>query len=97
MSELSEFQRKCDSALQALVEGSHDVLETAELRQDPLENENPAIVRKIVGKYYELWIYSDEAQIQGPDIDLRFELPDYSSSEALCAKFLESVKGLLSI
>ena len=96
MSELSEFQRSIDEALQVLVMESGNVLEQAELRADPLDSDAFALVREIEGTNYELWIYDDEAQIQGPEIDLRFESPDFSSAEELRRKFLESVRELIA-
>ena len=96
MNELSEFQSGCDAALQKLVTECGNTLEQAELRIDPLDKDTYALVRVIAGSNYELWIYDDEAQIQGAEIDLRFESPDYSTPEELRNKFLESVKELIA-
>jgi len=73
-----------------------NILEKAELRSDPIDNDAYALVREIAGTNFELWIYDNEAQIQGPEIDLRFDSPDYSDLEELRNKFLESVKELIA-
>lgn len=49
----------------------------------------------ISGTPLEVWIYDDEAQLQGPDIDERFEAADFRNAEALRRAFLMRAIELL--
>jgi hypothetical protein len=46
------------------------------------------VTAKISGTPLEVYIYEDEAQLQGPAVDERFEVQDYPDAEALRRAFL---------
>lgn len=54
-----------------------------------------AIVLKV--QQYVLWIYPDEANIEGPNLDKRFEWPDFDSSEDLASNYIKSVKRVIGL
>jgi hypothetical protein len=37
----------------------------------------------------EIFIYEDEAGLRGPNVDKRFEVPDYRDSAALACDFIQ--------
>jgi len=49
------------------------------------------IKAKINGTSFEIFIYEDEAGIQGSSIDCQFEYPDYESPDELSKAFIEKV------
>jgi hypothetical protein len=51
------------------------------------------IEMKLVAKSVSFWVYEDEAQIQGPRIDVRYEAPDFDRPADLASKFLDEAKN----
>lgn len=39
----------------------------------------------------DIYIYEDEAGVQGPDTDIRFEAPDYDSPNDLIEAFISKI------
>ena len=55
-----------------------------------LEGARETFIRaKLRGTDAEVFIYEDEAGLHGPNIDKRFEVPDYSDADALVRDFVQ--------
>ena len=55
-----------------------------------VEGRSESFIRgRLRGTEVEVFIYNDEAQLQGPGVDQRFEAPDYPSGEALAQAFID--------
>ena len=90
MAELTPFQIKYQTALEAglaqigarLIErqilGSHETYITARIYKTDLQ----------------VYIYSDEAQVQSASIDERFESPDFRTADLLCQAFVNKAVQL---
>ena len=91
MKELTSFQKKCEADLNnALEDAGH------RLEERTLDGINETYIRaRISGTDNTIFIYEDEAGIQGPDKDLRFEVPDYTSQDKLIEDFVFKSVSLL--
>jgi len=87
---LTRFQ---NIAERRLLEVLRDVgVEVVERR---VQGESEMYVRiRLLRPPVDLFIYDDEAGIQGSGVDLQFETPDYSGPEELICSFLAEVRGL---
>ncbi len=84
MADLSTFQIKCESELVAALARLG-----ARLTERERGGQRETYVRaRIEGTDLAIYIYSDEAQIQGSNVDLRFEAPDFASGDSLRATFI---------
>ena len=62
------------------------------LRDLRYEGENETLIRARLGtSTAEVFIYEDEAQLLGPDIEARFESPDFPDAESLRDTFIATV------
>ncbi len=88
---LSEFQNQCEATLmRALTKAGASVGARSE------EGLNETFIRlslPVAGA--DMFIYDDEAGIQGPGIDLRFECPDYDSPAKLIDAFVSAAVEIL--
>ena len=76
MDELLEFQKQCEGELISVLKTLGHYLINRKI-----EGVNEKYVRaNISGVEQEIYIYEDEAGIQGHGTDIRFEAPDYLSS-----------------
>jgi hypothetical protein len=90
-AKLTKFQIQCEEKLNGVID-THGL----KLVDRKIEgNDESYIYGKIGSTPFEIFIYEDEAQIQG-EIDERFELPDYESLDELEQAFLSKVKELIS-
>jgi hypothetical protein len=81
---LTPFQEKTEAALRAALARVNVSLENR-----LLEGERETFVRvRLSGTSLEVFIYEDEAGVQGPGLDVRFEAPDYDSSDQLAKAFI---------
>lgn len=89
---LNEFQRQCEARLVALL-----AKEGAVLVDRAVQGVSESyIVATISGTELHVWIYEDEAEVSGGEIDYRFERQDYDTQEALMKDFLDTVSGVVS-
>ena len=84
MPELSSFQTRCEEALKvALAQFG------ARLVDRQVSGVGESYVRaRIDGTDLEVYIYADEAQVQGEGVDERFETPDFKTGDLLCEAFI---------
>ena len=84
------FQTECKrQLLQTISKCRLKVVEHA------IEGENERYIRiRIQEPAVEFFVYEDECGIQGKGTDIRFERPDFSSSDDLVAAFLRSIRKL---
>jgi hypothetical protein len=87
---MTEFQVKADRELAALL-ANMGLKSDSQLVVGEREN---YIKARIPETTFDLYIYLDEAGIQGPGIDYRFEKPDYDGENELIAAFVGRVKSL---
>jgi hypothetical protein len=84
MRPLTPFQVETEVALRDALAAIQVSLE-----QRTIEGERDTFVRaKLSGTPLEVFIYEDEAGVQGPGVDLQFESPDYDSSQQLALAFV---------
>jgi hypothetical protein len=84
---LTSFQLTTESALVAALRDVGWVL--CDFRY---EGENETLIRARLGaSAAEIFIYEDEAQLLGPDIDAWFESPDFPDAASLCDTFIATV------
>ncbi len=91
MKELTRFQTKCETELiEALKRVGRHLVERR------LEGISEIYVRaKVSETELTVFIYEDEANVQGPQTDLRFEAPDYDSGKELTRDFVSNVINLV--
>jgi len=90
MPDLTEFQSKCEAALAASLAGVG-----AKLTDREIAGSRETYIRaKIGGTDLEIYIYSDEAQVQGLGVAERFEAPDFDTSDLLCEAFVRKAVAL---
>jgi hypothetical protein len=96
MIELSAFQKKCKeqllSKLKSLEADIHDI--RIEESDEKWFAEKEVFIEILVNNL-KIWIYNDGAHIQGMNINIPFESPDYDSEEDLIHAFIEKVIFLL--
>lgn len=87
---LTDFQRSCDEAV-------HELLQQVgvSFEREYLEGRTEEMVRYTVGDL-KAWIYEDGAEIQGPDIDHRFERYDFKSLSELQTEFIGNLRELVT-
>ena len=87
---LTAFQTECEQQLLDTLEGSKwKVVERF------VEGINEKYIRILVrSPEVNLYIYEDEAGIQGEGIDIRLEQPDHKDSKKLIAAFIGSIREL---
>ena len=84
MRELTRFQVQTESRLRAALARIRVRLENR-----LVEGERETFVRAdVAGSPLRVFIYEDEAQLQGPGVDVRFEAADYDSSDQLAEAFI---------
>lgn len=88
MTILTDFQRQCEEALGVRLRESGIVA-----IQRTIAGGSEKFVQVSVADFT-VYIYLDEAGIQGPGIDDRFERPDYRDLDALCTAFVDRVLQL---
>lgn len=82
---LSRFQEQTEASLVAALEGIG--LSLAARR---LEGVNEIFIRaNVQDTDAEVFIYEDEAGLLGPNMDERFEAPDYRDGDALANAFIQ--------
>jgi len=96
VAELSSFQTRCEAALTAALSRAG-----ARLVERQITGVGESYIRaKIGGTSLEVYIYTDEAQVQGESVDERFEAPDFKTgdllSEAFIRKALELAKNAVA-
>ena len=95
--EPTEFQSSCESQLSSLLARTGRCLESRELQPDPLRGvDTPLITGLISGTSFRVYIYSDEAQLHGPEIDHRFEALDFQTKDELTSAFLQAVDNAVA-
>jgi hypothetical protein len=88
--ELTPFQAKCEAALAASL-----ARVGARLVDRQLSGSRETYIRaRIAGTGMEVYIYSDEAQVQGLGVDERFESPDFDTGDLLCEAFVRKAVEL---
>ena len=91
MKILSQFQIVCERRLL-----DHFSANGVVVLENLVQGQGERYIRIRIDKpAVELFLYEDEAQIQGPDIDIRFEAPDFPEQEALIAALFDSLGQLL--
>ena len=91
MKEFTQFQINCEAEL---IEALKQVgLHVTGRRLDGIRE--TYVRAKISDTDYTVFIYDDEASIQEPKTDLRFESPDYDSGEELTRDFVSNVTNLV--
>jgi hypothetical protein len=87
---LTAFQTTCElQLLSVLEELNWEVIE----RQ--VEGIHEMYIRiRIVHPAVNLYVYDDEAGIQGDDVSIQFEKPEYRTPDDLIAGFLRSIREL---
>jgi hypothetical protein len=89
---LTLFQEDCERAVAAEL-SLHD----SRLVDRTVDGEDEIYVRaRIDGADLELFIFEDEASIQGPGTDLSFEAPDYLDPADLIGEVVNSIRYLAS-
>jgi hypothetical protein len=48
---------------------------------------------KLISRGISFWVYDDGAQIRGPQLDIRYEAPDFDDAATLATKFLSEAKS----
>ncbi len=94
MQPMNEFQRTLETNLMKLVSGKGLYLVDRLVHQST-ETGEIFISARIAGTFIEVWIYDEEAQFGGGEIDCRFESPDYDTPEELISAFLASLENYL--
>lgn len=99
MSAPTKFQEKCEgelnSALKPLGRELLDrkfVVGSSKVFAGQVET---FVTGKVSGTDIQVWIYNNEAQFAGNQLDKRFEAPDYSSEDKLIQAFVEEMKTQL--
>jgi hypothetical protein len=88
---LTEFQQQCEAQLTAMLHSRN-----RKLAGRRIEGVHEAyIVARISGTALTVFIYGNEAQIQGPGVDVRLEWQDYDGPDDLRHAFLERVEECL--
>jgi hypothetical protein len=59
--------------------------------------EEVVVEMKLVARSVSFWVYEDEAQILGPKIDIRYEVPDFRDPVKLASTFLNKAKDYLAV
>jgi len=85
VANLTDFQRKCEAALATALGRCGARLTNREVAGGPAEI---YVMADIAGSGLRIFIYSDEAQVQGPSVDERFEVPDFGSPDQLRDAFV---------
>ena len=90
MAELNPFQTKCEAALKAAL-----AVVGARLAESQVCGVGESFIRaRIAGTSLSVYIYSDEAQVQGGAVDERFESPDFKTCDLLCEAFVRKAVEL---
>jgi hypothetical protein len=82
---LSSFQRQTEAALVSALAAAG-----CGLTARRLEGVEETFIRaEVQGTGAEVFIYNDEAGLRGPDVDKRFEAPDYRDGGTLARAFVQ--------
>ncbi len=87
MNQLNIFQKSCEERLILALTSIGRKL-SDRIVKGVTEN---YITAKVSGTSLDIYIYEDEAGIQGPDTDIRFEAPDYDSPNDLIESFINKI------
>jgi len=90
MEKLTKFQKRCEKNLASALSSVGK-----RIQKRSLGGYNEVYIHAyITDSDIEIWIYEDEAMIGGQGIDIRFEGPDFDSTDELMYNFINKVVSL---
>lgn len=91
---LSRFQHDCENALAAMLTTSGRTLTERTVSGSAAE---PYVTGKVSDSALTIWIYTDQVNVDGPELDARFEQWDARTPHDLIAQFCALVAQQLEV